>query len=656
MLYYDNRRNKLETKISEAKPISLNDVQREAVLHTEGPLLILAGAGTGKTSVIINRVGHILTERLASASEILATTFTNKASKEMRDRIFNIVPYEMPWLGTFHSIAAKILRLHHDVVALSSTFSIIDSDDQIKLIKRIIVDLNIDPSQYNYKIIHNTIQRWKDLSLFPEQVSESDIKSDCDRIALQVYRSYQPKLGLMDAVDFGDILIKNIEIFRKDPNVLAYYQGKFKYIMVDEYQDTNAAQYIWLRMLVQPRNNICCVGDDDQSIYGWRGAEIGNILRFEEDFPNAKLVKLEQNYRSTKHILNVASSLISHNRIRHGKTLWTSQDSNSSDQKVYIKSCWNDKQEAQFIANKIMYSDSKDNLSQVSVLVRAMFQTRIIEECLLSNLVPYKVIGSLKFYDRLEVKDILAYVKLASKTNDDISFERIINKPARSIGKTSIQKIRVIANEKFISMYSAANLALEDPKLLGAKTRSALSGFLGMLRKWNEDFRSLSHVDVVRNIIAESGYEEMLNKDETDAGARIDNIKELVKAIGEYGSISEFLEHIALISDNDDKAKQNQSMISIMSLHASKGLEFDTVFLPGWEEGLFPNAKTLEEVGSKGLEEERRLAYVGITRARRKLYISYTSGRRVFNQWTSPIPSRFLKELPQSSCIMYGSS
>lgn len=631
--------------------MSLNSVQLEAVEHTEGPVLILAGAGTGKTLVLINRISYILQNSATQPDQILATTFTNKAASEMRARIYDLASYSLPWLGTFHSLAAKILRINGSEIGLASDFTILDSNDQEKLIKNIMLELNIDTKQFNPSIISNTIQRWKDLALFPDEVSRSDIKNPVHAFAIKIYEQYQRKLNMMDAVDFGDLLLKNIELFRKNPKILEHYQNTFKYIMVDEYQDTNAAQYIWLRMLAQAKSNICCVGDDDQSIYGWRGAEVGNILKFAEHFPQAKIIKLEQNYRSTPHILKAASGVIANNNMRHGKTLWTDK---KSENRIEVVSCWNDKEEGNFIANEIktlMRRGVTDQNSKIAVLVRASFQTRIIEECFMNHLISYKVIGGLKFYERQEIKDTLAYVKLIFKTNDDLSFDRIINKPARSLGKTSVDKIRAISNDRGIPMFKAAEVCI-DEHVLGKQADIALRTFIDMIRKWQEDFQSNSTESLVARIVEESGYKNMLKNDDTpESEDRLDNIKELGKALEDFASVTQFLEHISLINDNDDKIK-DENKINVMSIHAAKGLEFDVVFLPGWEEGVFPHPRTMDELQSKGLEEERRLAYVAITRAKKQLYLSYAASRRVYNQWQNSMPSRFLKEIPKDSYIL----
>jgi len=625
----------------------LNSKQQEAVNFLDGPLLILAGAGTGKTLVLINRIVNILRLEKAYPSQILAVTFTNKAANEMQERISCLVPSRIKWLGTFHSIAAKILRLNSDAAKLSPTFSIIDADDQLRVIKSIMQDLNIDTKIYIPKMIGGIIQRWKDLALNHSDVSQSDLKNDYDKKAYRIYGEYQRKLAANDSVDFGDLLLMNINLFRQHPEILDQYQTMFQYILVDEYQDTNSGQYIWLRMLAQKHNNICCVGDDDQSIYGWRGAEIGNILKFEDDFPGAKIIKLEQNYRSTNHILAAASSVISHNSIRHGKTLWTESE---SDERIVIKSFYNDKEEANFIAKEITCRFQHHlHHTKVAVLVRALFQTRIIEECLMRNMIPYKVVGSLKFYERQEIKDIVAYIKLAIKFNDDLPFERIINRPARSIGKTTLQKMKDFAYNEKISLFSATELMLRDKKNFSKKTYSSLQDFVEMIKKWHEDFQTQHHVDVVKNLLVESGYEEFLKQEDSiEARGRLENARELLKALADFNTIFDFLDHITLVTDNDNTTSQ-QDIITIMSLHAAKGLEFDAVFLPGWEEGLFPHSKSLEELGNKGLEEERRLAYVGITRAKKNLYISYAITRRMYNQWIDSTPSRFLKEIPKEN-------
>ncbi|MCH9753747.1 MAG: UvrD-helicase domain-containing protein [Alphaproteobacteria bacterium] len=634
----------MNNEISKPLP-KLNAKQEEAIHHIDGPLLILAGAGTGKTLALISRIVNILQLEKAFPSEILAVTFTNKAANEMQERISQILPLRLKWLGTFHSICAKMLRVNAEAANLSSSFSIIDVDDQIRVIKQIMNDFALDIKQFNPKMISSIIQRWKDLALNVEDVSESDLKTDYHVKALRIYREYQDKLDSNDSLDFGDLLLKTVNMFKRKPEILEHYQTLFKYVLVDEYQDTNTAQYIWLRMLAQKRSNICCVGDDDQSIYGWRGAEIGNILKFEEDFPGAKIIKLEQNYRSTNCILSAASALIANNNMRHSKTLWTETESN---EKIVARSFFNDKEEASFIAKEIMCK-FKHNLHQtkVAILVRALFQTRIIEECFMRSGIPYKVVGSLKFYERQEIKDIVAYIKLAIKCNDDLPFERIINKPARGIGKTTIQKIRDFANTEKISLFSATELMLESKGSFAKKTTESLSVFIKMIKKWHEEFQTLHHTDVVKNILTESGYEAFLKfEDSIEGRGRLENAKELLQALEDFKTILDFLDHITLVTDNDNN-KTQEDLVTIMTLHGAKGLEFDAVFLPGWEEGLFPHSKSLDESGDKGLEEERRLAYVGMTRAKKNLYISHSLTRRMYNQWIDSMPSRFLKEIPR---------
>lgn len=630
------------------KEPDLNAKQQEAVNCMDGPLLILAGAGTGKTLVLISRIVNILRCDKAYPSEMLAVTFTNKAANEMQERISQLIPLQLKWLGTFHSIAAKILRLNADKANLSSSFSIIDMDDQFRVIKSIMHEMDIDSKQFNPKLVSNIIQRWKDMGLNPEDVSRSDLKTDYDHKSYKIYYAYRDKLSSNDSVDFGDLLLMNLNLFRRHPEVLEHYQNTFKYILVDEYQDTNTSQYIWLRMLAQKQKNICCVGDDDQSIYGWRGAEVGNILKFEDDFPGAAVIKLEQNYRSTQHILKAAASLIANNGMRHDKTLWTET---KSHEKIIVKSFFNDKEEANFIAKEVFYRYQNSlHRTKIAVLVRALFQTRIIEESLMRYGVSYKVVGSLKFYERQEIKDIVAYIKLAIKFNDDLPFERIINKPARGIGKTTVDKIRERAIENKISMLSATEMMLSDSKAFSKNAITNIEDFVNKIKKWHEGFATKHHVDVVKEIIEDSGYENFIKQEESiEARGRLENIRELVKALGDFNSIFDFLDHITLVTDNDDTEKKKE-IITIMSLHAAKGLEFDSVFLPGWEEGLFPHSKSLEESGEKGLEEERRLAYVGITRAKQKLYISHAITRRVYNQWVDSSPSRFLKEIPRE-CI-----
>ncbi len=616
---------------------SLNPQQLKAVENLIGPGLILAGAGTGKTKVLTTRIAHLILSGKAYPSEILAVTFTNKAAKEMQHRVSSLVDANGIWLGTFHAIAAKILRKNATLLGLSPSYNIIDTDEQLRLIKMILRTMDIDDKKYPPKMMSSYIQRWKDLGLKASQVRDHNTQH-CD-IALKVYQQYQERLQSLGAVDFGDLLLYNIDLFTKNPYVLNDYQDKFQYILVDEYQDTNIAQYIWLRMLAQKNKNICCVGDEDQSIYGWRGAEIANILRFEEDFPQATIVRLEQNYRSSNHILKVASQVIANNKMRLGKVLWTAQE---RGEKVQLVSCDDDRAEARFVAMEISAQNVK--LSQIAILVRAGFQTRAFEECFMSYAIKYKVVGGLKFYERLEVKDVIAYIRLALRMDDDLALERVINMPKRGIGEVTIKEFRDYANLHHISLFRAIEQKLANNEIK-PRLRATISQFVSQVLHWHELFDLQHHAKVVETIIQQSGYFHMWKLDKSlEAEGRVENIIELIKAIGEFNNITEFLHHVTLVSDVDEVDATN--MVNIMTLHAAKGLEFDYVFLPGWEEGLFPHQRSLGENGIVALEEERRLAYVGITRARYNLYISYVNYRRIYNQVQRQVVSRFVKELP----------
>jgi DNA helicase-2/ATP-dependent DNA helicase PcrA len=625
---------------------NLNKAQLEAVNCVDGPLLVLAGAGTGKTKVLTSRIAHIIHKGNAFPSQVLAVTFTNKAAREMFERINREINAEGLWLGTFHSIAAKILRRHAELVGLNSNFNIIDVDDQIRLLKNILIDLNFDEKKYPAKLILNIIQKWKDLGLTPEKVSAEDLVSFAHNVAIKAYKVYQERLRNICSVDFGDLLLFNLIIFTNHPHILTEYQRKFRYILVDEYQDTNVSQYLWLRVLAQSHKNICCVGDDDQSIYGWRGAEVGNILRFGEDFPGANIVRLEQNYRSTNHILAVASNLIANNSERLGKTLWTEQ---KEGEVVKVVSLWDEKDEASFIAQELTSLKTKYNLSlrDIAILVRAGFQTRTFEETFIARAIPYKVIGGLRFYERAEVKDIIAYIKVSLHHDDDLALERIINTPKRGIGKATLNMLYDYGKANNLSLFRSIKDALHDGALKG-KMKTVLEELITNFEKWRTLFDLKPHYTVVETIVRESGYLAMWQQDNSlEAEGRIENIKELLRALEEYNNITEFLEHISLVSDTDDNSSGNN--VTIMTLHAAKGLEFDTVFLPGWEEGIFPHQRSLDEKGIAGLEEERRLAYVGITRARKRLYISFALSRRIFNQWQNNIESRFISELPEDN-------
>jgi len=623
----------------------LNPEQRSAVESMNGPVLILAGAGTGKTRVLTTRMAHILACGLAYPSQILAVTFTNKAATEMRERVGTLLGHstEGLWLGTFHSIAVRILRRHAEVVGLHSNFTILDTDDQQRLIKQILQAEGVDEGKNPPRMVLAVINAKKDRVEFPVDIDKISSKNWIDRI----YSLYQERLKTLNAVDFGDLLLHCIYLFQNNPEILRSYQSQFHYIMVDEYQDTNTAQYLWLRLLAQGYNNICCVGDDDQSIYGWRGAEIGNILRFEKDFPGATIVRLEQNYRSTTFILGAASGLIEKNKGRLGKTLWTQTD---GGEKVLIRGTWDSEDEARFIGDEVEAAQrQKIPLANMAVLVRAGYQTREFEDRFLALGVPYKVIGGLRFYERQEIRDAMAYLRLVNQPHDGLAFERIINTPRRGIGPTTLQLIHKHARDSMVSLPQAARQLCESESIRGS-ARTALRTFFQDIDRWRDSLNKDRHVDVAKVILDESGYTQMWREDKSpDAPGRLENLKELVRAMEEFETLSEFLEHVSLVMDI---TKQDQAdMITIMTLHAAKGLEFDTVFLCGWEEGLFPHPRALDEKGNEGLEEERRLAYVGITRAQRKATITFALNRRTYQGWQHMLPSRFIKELPLDHVI-----
>ncbi|HJK86411.1 MAG TPA: UvrD-helicase domain-containing protein [Candidatus Megaira endosymbiont of Nemacystus decipiens] len=635
----------------------LNPRQQEAVNYTEGPLLVLAGAGTGKTRVLTHRIAYIIENKLAEPQNILAVTFTNKAAREMQERINNIIHAEGLNVGTFHSIATKILRSHANKleIKIDSRFIIIDQDDQIKLVKNVALEQNADIKQYPPKAIHSIISRWKDQGLLPQSISQSDIISPIYGIAKHIYTEYQNRMHNSNSLDFGDLLLYCNQLLIKNPELLEYYQNKFRYILIDEYQDTNAVQYVWMRMLASEHKNICCVGDDDQSIYSWRGAEVKNILRFENDFVDAKIIKLEQNYRSTPYILEAATQIISHNKNRHDKKLWTEQ---KTGEKIKIISCWSDKEEARFIVTQIMKmsNSGKYKASQIAVLVRAGFQTRVFEEMFISNALPYQIIGGLRFYERMEIRDVLAYIRLSINNNDNLALERIINVPKRSIGNVTLRKIKEFASEKEISLFSAVKIMLSESELKG-KVKLALQQFVELISEASNRYQNESASKVTKFILEESGYLSLYKQEKTDeARARLENINEMLRAIEEFDDILEFVEHSSLVMDNDLLESDFGGTIKIMTLHAAKGLEFDLVFLPGWEENIFPHQKSLNEEGKKGLEEERRIAYVGITRARREVYITYAESRRLFAEFINSIPSRFIKEISADLCIVDSSN
>jgi len=636
---------------------SLNEVQLEAVLHTEGPLLVLAGAGTGKTKVLTTRIANIIQQGLAEPQNILAVTFTNKAAKEMSERISGMINSFGLNIGTFHSIAAKILRSNIASLGmgLGTNFTIIDHGEQIKLIKDICKQLEIDIKTYTPKILHIIISRWKDLGLLPSKISESDMKAPSHKIARSLYKEYQKQLIASNAVDFGDLLIYNNELLINNSELLNYYQNKYKYILIDEYQDTNAVQYVWARMLASKWKNICCVGDDDQSIYSWRGAEVGNILRFEKDFPNSKIIKLEQNYRSSSEILTAASNLIGNNKNRHGKTLWT--DKNIGE-KIKVISCWNDKEEARFVVSEIdrLVNVGKYKPNDVAILVRAGFQTRSFEEVFISNAVPYRIIGGLRFYERMEIRDLLAYIRISLNNNDNIALERIINVPKRAIGNTTMKQIKDYSIENNLSVLAAIRKMLELG-ILKSKVHESLSKFVNLIDKSHLGYQSDPAFNVTKAILEESGYLEVLKEEKTDESrSRIENLNEMLRAIDEFGNIQEFIEHSSLVMEHEMLESNFGGSVSIMTLHGAKGLEFDLVFLPGWEEGIFPHQKALSEEGAKGLEEERRIAYVGITRAKKDLYITFAESRKMFHEILHSMPSRFLAEIPDAVCTRISST
>ncbi len=638
---------------------TLNPEQRAAVETIDGAVLVLAGAGTGKTRVLTTRIAHILSSRRAYPGQILAVTFTNKAAREMGERVEKLLHGEqyveqpqqrssLNWLGTFHSIAAKILRRHAEVMGFTSSFTILDADDQLRLIKTLLSEKNIDDKQNPAKLILSIIQSWKDQGLIPEKISAADAGHGTGGNALLIYKAYQERLKILNAMDFGDLLLHNLTLFTAHPHIHSEIAQRFKYILVDEYQDTNVAQYLWLRLLAAGHHNICCVGDDDQSIYGWRGAEIGNILRFEKDFPGAAVVRLERNYRSTGHILATASGLIANNSSRLGKTLWTEGEDGS---KVRVRSLWDGDEEARFVGEEVeVLQRDGSSLAHMAILVRAGFQTRGFEERFLTLGIGYRVIGGLRFYERQEVRDAVAYLRVIAQPNDDLAFERIINTPRRGIGTATLEQIHTTARSRGIAMTSATRLLLDGGAFKG-KLATSLSSLLASFERWREQAGREPIGELTDRMLEESGYRAMWQQDKSpDAQGRLENLKELVRAMGEFESLIAFLEHVGLVTDMAENTSGD--MISLMTLHAAKGLEFNHVFLPGWEEGLFPHQRSMDEKGREGLEEERRLAYVGITRAKKTLTISYAGSRRIYNQWQNNIPSRFVSELPKDHIEM----
>ena len=627
----------------------LNEEQREAVLTTEGPLLVLAGAGTGKTRVLTTRIAHIINSKLAWPSEILAVTFTNKAAREMKERIERSVPRleAMPWMGTFHSIGARILRRHAELVDLKSDFTILDTDDQIRLIKQLLDAENIDEKRWPARQFAGMMDTWKNRGLLPKDVSSADSGSYANGRGAKLYADYQARLKVLNAADFGDLLLENIRLFREYPEVLAEYHRKFKYMLVDEYQDSNVAQYLWLRLLAQGKPasqaNICVVGDDDQSIYGWRGAEVDNILRFEKDFPGAKVIKLERNYRSTGNILKAASAVIAFNEDRLGKTLHN--DSVAPGELLSVTSLWDSEEEARTVGDEIeQYQRQGEALNSMAILVRASHQMRSFEERFITLGLNYRVIGGPRFYERKEIRDAIAYLRVVSNPSDGLSFERIVNTPKRGLGDSTIQILHNTSRSASVSLLAATRMLLETEDLK-PKQRTTLRELVGQFDHWSSLLQSMPHYQLAEQILDESGYTAMWQADKSpDSPGRLENLKELVRSMEEFETLGGFLEHISLVMDRD--TAEAEDAVSIMTLHSAKGLEFDTVFLPGWEEGLFPSQRTMDESGRAGLEEERRLAYVGITRARKRARLSVAQNRRINGLWQSAIPSRFLDELP----------
>jgi len=623
---------------------ALNPPQRQAVEATDGPVLVLAGAGTGKTRVLTTRLAHLLVTGKAWPRQILAVTFTNKAAREMRERVTALIGgvAEGMWLGTFHSLAARILRRHAEVVGLKQNFTILDTDDQIRLLKQLLQADNIDTGRWPARSLLGIIQRWKDRGLTPDKVSTGEAGDFANGRAVQLYREYQERLATLNAADFGDLLLHNLTIFADEPEILADWQRRFKYVLVDEYQDTNVAQYLWLRLLAQTHRNICCVGDDDQSIYGWRGAEVGNILRFEHDFPGATVIRLEQNYRSTGDILAAASGLIARNEGRLGKTLWTDREGGSP---ITVRSLWDGDEEARFVGEEIEALQRQGHsLGEIAILVRASFQTRAFEERFLTLGLSYRVVGGPRFYERLEIRDAIAYLRAVVQPDDDLAIERIVNTPRRGIGNATVQAVHKLARADRVSFITAARRLVETDELR-PQARKALSRLLEDLSRWRVLSDAVGHVELVETVLDESGYTAMWQADKSpEAPGRLENLKELVRALEDFENLQGFLEHVSLVMENAGDETGDQ--VSLMTLHSAKGLEFDTVFLPGWEDGLFPHQRAMDESGAAGLEEERRLAYVGITRARRKVFISCAANRRVHNMWQSSLPSRFIEELP----------
>jgi DNA helicase-2/ATP-dependent DNA helicase PcrA len=635
----------------------LNAEQREAVETVDGPLLVLAGAGTGKTRVLTTRFAHILLSGRAFPSQVLAVTFTNKAAREMRERVGAILgrPAEGLWLGTFHALCARMLRRHAGQVGLSGNFTILDTDDQLRLLKQVMEAERIDAKRWAPQALMGAIQRWKDRGLTPDRITPAEDIDFANGRARALYAAYQQRLRALNAADFGDLLLHMTELLRSQPDILQQYHRMFRYILVDEYQDTNLIQYLWLRLLAQSHRNICCVGDDDQSIYSWRGAEVENILRFEKDFPGAKIIRLEANYRSTAPILAAASGLIAHNEGRLGKTLRPGRSDAQTGEKVTVVGLWDSDEEARMVGGRIeaLRRDGHP-LSEIAILVRAGFQTRAFEERLILIGVPYRVVGGLRFYERQEIRDAVAYMRATVQPADDLAFERIVNVPRRGVGEAALRTMHEVARTDGIPLAAAAARLIESGGLRG-KVKEQVGELLRGFERWRAQEKTEGHVVAVATMLDESGYTTMWQQDKSpEAPGRLDNLKELVRALADFETLAGFLDHVSLVMENDEDA--NGDRVNLMTLHGAKGLEFDTVFLPGWEEGLFPNQRALDEGGLKSLEEERRLAYVGLTRARRRAIVSYAANRRIYANWQTSIPSRFVDELPEEQVERAGSA
>jgi DNA helicase-2/ATP-dependent DNA helicase PcrA len=634
----------------------LNDEQRAAVETVDGPLLVLAGAGTGKTRVLTTRFAHILLTGRAAPGQVLAVTFTNKAAREMRERVGAILgrPVEGLWLGTFHALCARMLRRHANLVGLTPGFTILDADDQLRLLKQVMEAERVDVKRWAPPALMAVIQRWKDRGLSPARVTPAEDTDFAGGRSRELYTAYQARLRALNTADFGDLLLHMTEILREQPDVLAQYHRMFRYILVDEYQDTNLVQYLWLRLLAQAHKNICCVGDDDQSIYSWRGAEVENILRFEKDFEGAKIVRLEANYRSSAPILAAASALIAHNEGRLGKTLRPGRE-DATGERVTVVSLWDSDEEARMVGDRIeSLRRDGEPLAEMAILVRAGFQTRAFEERLITLGVPYRVVGGLRFYERAEIRDAIAYMRIVVQPADDLAFERIVNVPRRGVGEVALRTMHETARTGGIPLTEAAAQLIANGGLKG-RVKEQVDGLLRGFIRWRAQLEKEGHVVTVATMLDESGYTEMWQQDKSpEAPGRLENLKELVRALADFEKLAGFLDHVSLVMENDENAEGDR--ISLMTLHGAKGLEFDTVFLPGWEEGVFPNQRALDEGGVKSLEEERRLAYVGLTRARRRAIVSHAANRRIYANWQTSIPSRFIDELPDADVERTGSA